>query len=237
MLQRVITFLVFFSAFSYQAFAQEEEYESLGVNDSLYREDQIYLGVSYNVLLDMPAEIVPAAFSGGLELGFIRDYPLNERRNIALGVGLGWSFNNYGHNLFIGEETESEVSIFRALDERVTEYEKNRFSVQAVEVPLQFRWRTSTMEATSFWRIYTGIKAGYSYYYRSNFVQPKNIVRQTDIPEFDPWRLGLTFSFGYSTFNFHFYYSLNPFFKEEAEINGETIEMKTLQIGLIFYIL
>lgn len=216
---------------------QTLEYEDLGVNDSLYREDQFFLGFSYNLMLDVPEDISLAAFSGGLEFGFIRDMPLNERRNIAIGVGAGWAFDNFGNSLFIGEDELTGETLFRALDNRIDDYDKNRFSMQQVTLPLEFRWRTSTPTENSFWRVYLGFKVGYVYYYRSNFEQPGNIVRQTDIPELDRWRFGSTLSFGYSTFNFHIHYGLNPLFNSNAVLNGNLIDMNVLKFGLMFYLL
>lgn len=205
--------------------------------DSLYREDQFYLGFTYNLLTNMHPEISESGFSGGLHAGFIRDFPINKRRNLAFGAGLGLSYNNYGQNLFIGQESSTGESIFRVLDSEVINYDKNRFSTQSIEIPLQVRWRTSTAESHKFWRVYTGLRLGYVYSFRSNFRQPENVVRQTIVPEFNRTRLGATFDFGYNTFNFFFYYSLNPFFGKNATIDGTPVEMNTLKIGLMFYIL
>ncbi|MFD2517645.1 porin family protein [Salinimicrobium flavum] len=223
--------LVFFLPF----FMSAQEGESLP--DSLYREDQIYFGFTYNILSGSPNAITGSQFSGGFHTGFIRDFPLNERRNVALGIGLGWSIDTYGHNLFIGERADSEETIFQILNRNVIEFDKNRFSTQSVDVPIQFRWRTSTPESYKFWRVYTGLRPSYVYYFRSKFVQPGNTVIQTDVPELNRFRLGATFNFGYNTFNFHFYYSLNSFFDDKAFVEGENIDLKTFQVGLIFYLL
>lgn len=204
--------------------------------DSLYREDQIYVGFTYNLLTGSPEGITGRQFSGGFHTGFIRDFPINARRNVALGVGLGWSINTYGQNLFIGEEPSGE-SIFRNLDGDEVDFDKNRFATHSIDLPVQFRWRTSTPESYKFWRVYGGIRPSYIYYFRSNFVQPNNTVLQTDVPELERLRLGATFTFGYNTFNFHFYYSLNSFFNKDAVIEGESVDLKTIQVGLMFYIL
>lgn len=232
---RILTFFILLLPTFMEA--QEDSEEGSKVMDSLYREDQLYLGFSYNILTDFPENISRSGFSGGLEFGFIRDVPLNERRNWALGAGAGWSFNNYGSTLFIGEEPAENRTVFAALDEEVEEYERNRFSMLSFDIPLQLRWRTSTLQSYKFWRIYAGIKLGYAYYIRSNFEQPGNIVRQTDIPEFNRFRAGATFTFGYNTFNFHFYYGLNSFFNDEARLEGERIGLRNLQVGLTFYML
>lgn len=222
-------------------FGQIEEQEEVtflpdtipAVVDSLYREDQFYVGFSFNLLTNKADAISQNGFSGGLHLGVIRDFPLNKQRNIAIGTGLGWSINTYGHNLFIGEDTEGET-IFRSL--KGIDYDTNRFTTQLVEMPIEFRWRTSTPLTYKFWRIYAGVRLGYIYYFRSNFAQPGNRVKQTEVPELDRFRLGTTFTFGYNTFNFQFYYSLNPFFTD-GKVQGEDIRGSALKIGLMFYIL
>ncbi len=203
--------------------------------DKRYREDQFYLGVTFNLLTKKPVGVDQNGFSGGLHLGYIRDMPLNSQRNLALGIGAGLSMNTYNQNLFVGE-TPDEESIFRIIDGQIT-YDKNWFSTYLVEAPIQLRWRTSTASTYKFWRIYTGLQLGYVYAYKFNFEQPGNQVVQTDVPEFDRYRMGLTFSFGYDTFNFFFYYNINPFFKNAVTPNGQPIELNSLKLGLMFYIL
>lgn len=227
--------MILFTLGTFPLLAQDVNEYSAGVIDSLYREDQIYIGFTFHLLSDLPGEVTQKGFSGGVHTGFIRDFPVNQRRNIAIGAGLGWSINNYGQELFIGEEPDGQT-IFRDLNASNLDYNTNRFSTQLVEVPLEFRWRTSTPESYQFWRIYTGFRLGYVYYLKSNFRQEGNQVIQTDVPEFDRFRIGTTFTFGYNTFNFHLYYNLNPFFKE-ARLNDSEIGISTFKIGLMFYIL
>lgn len=230
-------YLLFLVALIFLVRAQAQETINLAptVIDSSYREDQIYVGLTFHLMTELPGDIAQKAFSGGFHFGFIRDFPLNERRNIALGTGLGWSINTYGQELFIGQD-ENGGTIFRDLNALDIDYDVNRFSTQLIEAPIEFRWRTSTPESYKFWRIYAGVKLGYAYFFKSNFRQDGNQVVQNDVPEFQRFRLGSTLTFGYNTFNFHIYYSLNPFFKD-AILNQSEIEMSTLKLGLMFYIL
>lgn len=233
----ILTFLALFPLLL-QAQEEEDRYKIPDTVpfsiDSLYREDQFYVGFSFNLITNKPSTISQESFSGGLHLGFIRDFPLNERRNVALGIGAGWSINSYGQNLFIGKN-EDGSSAFRSLENN-EDYSTNRFTTQLVEVPVQFRWRTSTVETYKFWRIYTGLRLGYMYNFRSNYRDSEQQVIVNQLPELERWRLGATFTFGYNTFNFQFYYSLNPFFKN-AVVDEKEFGISTLKIGLTFYIL
>ena len=207
------------------------------VRDSLYREDQVYVGFTYNMVSGEPDGIAPSQFSGGFHIGFIRDFPVNERRNIAFGIGLGWSIDTYGQNLFIGNSEVPERSHFQLLDRSRIDFDSNRFSTQSIDLPVQFRWRTSTVDSYKFWRIYAGLRPSYIYYFRSSFSQQGNRIRNSEVPELERINLGATFVFGYNTFNFNFFYSLNSLFDDTATVNDQSLELRTIQVGLMFYLL
>jgi len=230
-----VYFLIIGLFMSLPSLAQDSNKPVTRVIDSLYREDQFYVGLTFHLLRDLPESVSQSGFSGGLHLGFIRDFPLNKRRNIGFGAGLGWSVNSFGQELFIGEDSNNNT-IFRNLNSEGIKYDSNRFTTQLIEVPIEFRWRTSTPDSYKFWRVYTGFRLGYVYYFQSTFKQGGNQVIQTDVPELDRFRIGTTLSFGYNTFNLHLYYSLNPFFKD-AKLGNTDIGITTFKVGLMFYIL
>jgi hypothetical protein len=204
--------------------------------DSLYREDQFYIGLSFNFITERPSDIKNEGFSGGLYFGTLRDMPINKKRTLAIAAGLGYAYNYYGHNLFIGEDYNNQIQYIALNDEY--NYRRNRFVTHEIEMPLEFRWRTSTPESYKFWRIYAGVKFGYVYYYSSKLIQGQGgDIILTDIPDFNRLRAGATLSFGHGTFNFQIYYGLNSFFNSDAKINGEDVGMNTIRLGLIFYIL
>lgn len=203
--------------------------------DSLYREDQFYIGVTYNIPINLPADAKIRGLSGGVQIGYLRDIPVNARRNVAVAVGAGLSLDQFGQNLFIGE-TPDDKTIFRVLDKDL-DFTRNRFNMAIIEMPVEFRWRTSTPSSYKFWRVYAGFRVGYAYWYKATFKQPNNNVNQTKIPEFDPLRLSTSLSFGYNTFNFFASYSINPFFKDAETLDGEKVDFRSLKLGLIFYIL
>ena len=70
-------------------------------SDALYREDQFYFGLTYNTFLDTPNGFSQSGFSPGLKLGFIRDFPINSKRTIAVALGLGYAFNTHSENIKI----------------------------------------------------------------------------------------------------------------------------------------
>lgn len=201
--------------------------------DSNYREDQFYLGLSFNILNEKPIGLSQTGFSGGVFVGAMRDFPLNKRRNIAIAVGLGWAFNTYNQNLGIYKNSNNNTLYTILGDE---EYDTNRFNTFSIEVPIEFRWRTSTPTVYNFWRIYPGFKFGYIYGFKSKFLEGDHEEVSKNPDGLERIRFGATLSMGKANFNVNFYYGLNPMF--EGITNGNTdIEFSVLKIGLIFYIL
>ncbi len=202
--------------------------------DSLYREDQFYVGVTYNLLMNQPVNLSQTGFSLGFHLGFIRDMPINKRRNLAIGLGLGYSANSFNQNLLINKD-EFGTFTYTILSGRT--FSKNKFSSHLLELPFEFRWRTSTPESYNFWRIYTGFKMGYMLTHTTKYQGDLGTVKFTDTDAFNKLQYGLTFSAGYNTWNIFMYYGLNPIFSDNATLNGTNLETNTFKLGLIFYIL
>lgn len=204
--------------------------DSLDV-DKKYREDQFYASITYNVLSNTPNTIDQTDFSTGFHFGFIRDMPINDKRNWAIGIGLGASANSYNQNLAITQTTDG---IEFSINDNAT---KSKFTTYLIDVPLEIRWRTSTPTDYKFWRIYSGFKFSYLLY-NSTRLESNNLnTSLSNISEFNNLQYGLTLSAGYGTWNFQVYYALNPIFNDSATLNGETIDFKALRVGIIFYIL
>ena len=221
-----VIFLSFFSVFSQSV----PDFEAL---DSLYREDQFYIGVTYNTIQKKPAGVIQNKFTPSFSIGFLRDMPINKARNKAFAAGLGYSLNSYNQNILISESNGTPV--YNTIQEG-TIFDKNKLSLHSIDIPIEYRWRTSVPETHKFWRIYTGLKLSYLFYTESKYEDSQNSYLVTGNPDINKFQYGTYLSVGYNTVNFNIYYGLNPIFKS-AEINGKAIEMTSLNFGFMFYIL
>lgn len=225
--------LMFFILFiSYQSIIGQDN--TITKTDNLYREDQFYFGITYNLLGKMPQDMSQNGFSSGFHLGFIRDMPINKSRTVSFGLGLGYSTNSFNQNLLISKDGQGILN-YEIIDG--ASFTKNKFSMHLVEIPFEFRWRTSTTDSYKFWRIYSGFKLGYVFTTTSKFSGSPQNIKLKNIDHFEKIQYGLTLSVGYNTWNAYLYYALNPIFKKEAKINDESIDINAIKIGLIFYIL
>lgn len=223
----ILTFFIMFPSF-----AQENTFVEV---DSLYREDQFYAGITYNLLVKKPDSISQSGFSSGFHIGFIRDIPLNKKRNVALGIGIGYSTNSFNQNLKIGKDDTKNVTYSVLTD--ADDFTKNKFALHLVEIPFEFRWRSSTVSDYKFWRIYTGFKVGYLFTHTTKFKGTPEDEQYRNIDYFNNIQYALTASFGYNTWNFHLYYGLNSIFNDQALLNNKQIDMRSVKIGLMFYLL
>ncbi len=201
--------------------------------DSLYREDQFYFAFTFNTLQKKPMGLNQEKFSSGYAIGFLRDMPINKTRTVAIAPGLGLTYNNYHQNLVITKPDGVPVYTVVDID---SGYSKNRFSQFLVDVPIEFRWRTSTFESYKFWRIYGGFKMSYLIYDKSVYEDAQGKVVISNNPDFNKFQYGAYLSVGYNTINIYTYYGLNPLFKS-AKTSTESIDMNSLNIGVMFYIL
>lgn len=233
-MSRTILTLGFLLLIPLSAWCQVQE-EDVKVLDEKYREDQFYFGVTYNLLRQMPSDMAQNGFSGGFHFGFIRDMPINKKRNLSVGIGLGYSANSVNQNLLISEDTQGDLQ-YNLLENG--SFSKNKFSQHLIELPLEFRWRNSTPESYKFFRVYAGFKVGYVFASSSKFKSSDATdFKLRGLGDFNAFQYGFSLAVGYDKFNAYVYYALNSIFKNDAKLVNETLDISMVKIGLILYIL
>jgi len=209
-------------------------YSQINEIDDKYREDQIYFGVFYNSLINSPTDFNQNKFSSSINLGFIRDIPLNKSRNFGIGLGLGYSNSSFHNNLkFSNSSNQLDVKIISDLDS----FTKNKWVLNELEFPFEIRWRTSTPENYKFWRIYFGLKTSYIFSSKVRYESSSNNQTIRDLP-FNNFQSGFTLNAGNNTWNLGVYLGLQPLFNKEFTKTHQNIKnLKQFKVGLIFYIL
>lgn len=199
--------------------------------DSLYREDQFFIGITYNNLQNKNNGIRQGRFTPSYSVGFLRDMPINKNRTFAIATGMGYSINNYNIN-FRATDVNNVVD-YNLL---TTSYDKNKLVLHYIDLPLELRWRTSTPQSHKFLRIYAGFKASYLIYNYSKYEDGQITDFVYDNKNLDKLQLGTFLTVGYNTWNFNVYYGLKPIYKN-AILNNDNLTIKTINFGLMFYIL
>lgn len=205
--------------------------DSLRVGDR-YWEDQLYLNVSYNVLQNQPDPLAMSSFSYGLSGGYIRDIPLLNNGQLGMGIGAGYAYDSFNHDL-MPVQTNSGF-VFQKKTDKVT---NNKLRLHSIDIPIQLRFRTSEANKYTFWRVYAGLTISYTFGHNFTYDLDGSPVKFNAVPNFNKLRYGLQLSAGYGTFNFYAYYGLTPLFKNTSLTTGEPLETRILKLGLSFYLL
>ena len=220
--------LIFLMLLPLISFGQEKLKD---VDLTFYREDQIYFGTSFMLLNSNQEKFKRQGISKHFQLGFVRDIPIISSGKLAIGLGLGYSFQDYNSNL-VRFNINNGSSIYIV---NYTLNQKSKLSFNFIEFPISLRWRNSSPDNHQFWRVYTGFKFQRNFFsklkYSSGYT--KNIS-----DEVNNWKKELYLSFGYNTWNFYFSYDLNQVMKNlRNQYSGKPFNITSLKIGLIFYIL
>ena len=195
-----------------------------------YREDQFFFGSSYFIQTQPIDEFKQNGFSGNFQFGFIRDFPLNDSSTKAIGIGFGYERNFFTSNI---QPVESDSNIdYRIVVSRFLE-SKNKISFSSLVIPLEYRWRTSSLDQYKFWRIYSGFKLKKNFPIYSNPSYGSEIT----IEDVEDWTTSIYINAGYNTWNISLEYDLNPLLKNKKTTNGENLNISFFRLGLVFYLL
>ena len=218
-------FLLFFLLFFTQlSFTQS------GTSEDFYREDQFYFGSSYFIQTEPIENFKQNGFSGNFQFGFVRDLPLNNNSTKAIGVGLGYERNFFTSNI---QPIKTDGNIdYRIVISRFLE-SKNKMSFSSFVIPIEYRWRRSSIDQYKFWRIYSGLKIKKNFPLYSNPSYGSEIT----IDEIEDWTTSIYLNAGYNTWNVSLEYDLNPILKNKKTSNGENLNISFFRLGLVFYIL
>ena len=205
----------------FQLFAQVD---SLRVGDK-YWEDQLYFSLTYNILQKQPSGVPANDISYGISGGYIKDFPINKKGSLAIGIGIGYAYDYFKNDLIVNNDSfainsEASASVYK---------------FHSIEFPLQLRWRSSDALTYSFWRVYLGFRPNYNLFNRFSYDLNGNVAN-SNIETFNGLQNGLELSVGYDAFNLFIYYGLSNVFND-AFILEEQIQTRILKLGLVFYLL
>lgn len=196
---------------------------SVDTTDLLYREDQFYISLSYNLIQNRPTGFKQFSISPGLTAGFLRDFPITKNRRFAIAPGIGYSYNNIKQ--FINSDELLGVGSI-APSENI----RSIITTHGIEIPIEFRWRNSTPQSHKFWRVYTGFKSTYIFNSKLTVESTSGTEKESISDRVNRWQFGVYVAAGFNTWNPYIYYGINPIFKDGSKFGN-------LNVGFQFYIL
>lgn len=204
-------------------------------DDEFYREDQFYLALSYDLVSEVPAAVATRGLIGGVQLGFIRDWPISTQGDWSLGTGVGIGYDRLGQNIIA---SSSQGTPTWTIEQSPSAIEANSLQITALEFPLEIRWRTSDAKTYKFWRVYTGAKWSQHIAARAVFKSSDASETLTDLPQLRSGIWYATLAFGYGTFNAQLQWGLSPLLIGVRDnVTQQSIGFRPIKLGIMFYIL
>ena len=195
--------------------------------DQFYREDQIYSSVGYPLLIDVPEALAQNKLSHTFSLGFVRDMPINVARNLAFGLGLGLNYNVVYTNLQFTDHMEAYTFVSSDMT--------NQWNYMDVEIPFEFRWRSSAPSNYQFWRVYGGLVGYYNLFAKQR--TRTALIDSIASLSVQKFRLALRLNIGNNTWNLTYTHPIDSFFDyNKSSHNKSFSQLKTAKLGLVFYI-
>ena len=219
--KKLVTIIYFLSLGLYSQYSPDSKF---------YREDQFFIGSTYFIQTEKIDEFKQNGFSGNFQVGFVRDLPLNKNSTKALGIGFGYERNYFTSNIQPVEQNDRID--YRIIVSRFLE-SKNKITFSSISLPIEYRWRKSSIDKYKFWRIYSGFKIKKNFSLKSN----PSYGSDTVIKDFNDWTSSIYINAGYNTWNISLEYDLNPIIEDKKTINGDNLNISFLRLGLIFYFL
>ena len=191
-----------------------------------YREDQIYFNISSIRINSIENAFRQDGFSYSYAFGYIRDIPLNQRGSIALAVGLGYEFSRYQLKYFI-----DPLNI--TLSENVSSASN---LTHALQVPFEFRFRTSTATKYRFWRLYTGFTFSYGIADKIKIKTAVDNFAKSNTDIMSKFQYGPHINVGYGFWNFYLYYGINNIFSDEMQAYQPVFDSTRLKLGFQLFV-
>lgn len=218
--------------------------------------DRFIVTLFTDVWQDVPDGIDLRTIQRGINISAMQDMPLG-RSNFSIAAGLEFS----SHNLYSDHHYRFHPYVPGVQDEKhdftpiQQDYDKNKLSLNYLEVPVQFRYRTRDLQRTL--RIYAGMKAGYlinghtKYEGEASYLMPGGIslpeelasllnetairdikTKEHKLGNLADYRIGLTAMVGYGSVNLHLYYPLTRVFEDNS---AENMYPVSLGLSLILF--
>ncbi len=207
--------------------------------------DRFMVTLFTDVWQDTPDEMDLKTIQRGLSINALQDMPLG-RSNFSVAAGLGFTSHNlYSDKLYRYNLQDEKYDFYPT----PRDYDKNKISLNYIDVPVQFRFRSRGLDRT--FRLYAGVRAGYlvnahtKYKGKAYFQDPGGIQFNPDAPHdahavprtikfkehrlenINKFRIGLTAMVGYGRVNVHLSCPLTDLFEDNS-----AEDMRPISLGL-----
>jgi len=195
--------------------SEEEEYDLKKY--SAMPNDRVIFEVNHTGLLNLPSNIKMRWKSLGINVALMFDKPLG-RSNFSLGYGIGiYSHNFHSNAEFIYRRDSISKNTVTDWVPKLNNYTLNRFTQRILEIPLELRFRTKTIQK---FKVMMGGKFGYVVSDFRKVFDDKGKIKMYDTKNLNYLRYGVVFRVGIDQVCLTASYYFSEVFLKDKGVNG-----------------
>ncbi len=216
--------------------------------DKMFPADRFIVTPFVDVWQDVPEGMDLKTLQRGINISALQDMPLG-RTNFSVAAGLGFTSHNlYSDHLYLYKPAKDRFDFEPIAPGH--DYDKNKISLNYLDVPVQFRYRSRELPSTL--RFYAGMRAGllinahtkytgkeyFSIHHDGsgnddNDVTGRTVkVKEHKLENINRFSIGLTATIGYGIVNIFVYYPLTDVFEDN---NASGMRPVSLGISLALF--
>ncbi len=191
--------------------------------------ERFLLDLFTDVWQNEPANMDMNTINRGVGIYILHDFVLGTS-NFSVATGLGFASHNLYSDHYYIYDPDTDTYNFEPIE---ADYDKNKISLNYLDVPVELRFRTRTLPHT--FRIHAGIKGGYLINAHTKFVGEDEVFghdikfKEHRLEQIEKFRFGITGRIGYGRVTLNAYMPLTDVFSGN---NAE--EMNPFSVGLTF---
>lgn len=217
------------------------------LQERMHPDDRFMVTLFTDVWQDLPGDMDLKTIQRGISISALQDMPLG-RTNFSLAAGLEFTSHNlFSDHRYLYKVRNNKFDFFPI--DKDHEYDKNKLSLNYLEIPVQIRYRSRELPRT--FRFYAGMKAGRLINAHTKFVgktfwyltydddeteatvtSRKVKIKEHRLKNIADYRIGITGTIGYGSVNLNIYYPLTGIFTENS---AEDARPLSLGVSLILF--
>ena len=210
-----------------------EYFKLTAADDGPEKFDRIAVDFTLDSWMGLPADVETNVASLGLNACWYKDIPLGKKSRVAIAFGLGVGSHNVHHNgEFVHETSGNSYTDLHPLS-TTTEWKKNKFVANYIDVPIELRFRNMNIKPrsedrrTKSFRFYPGFKVGALLNNHVKWKDDEIKYKVYNIKNVLRYRYGVTLRIAFNKFAVFGFYSLSPLFE-----SGKGVELYPISIGV-----
>ena len=182
--------------------------------------DMLLVDLNWDRLIGLQDPVRQKWYGRGIAVSLMYDYPIKANGQVSFAIGGGFASHNYYTNALVKKSGTTELADFIIQPSSIKE--KGKISLNYVDVPFEFRFRTLEDSREHRWKLAVGGRVGYLINVHETIKDVNGFKTKLYFyPHVSKFRYGPTVRFGYGAVMLTGFYSLSTFFQTGKSVDPQ----------------